>query len=93
MKRTTTREYDEQGRVTKEVVTEETTPEPAWGQGYPFWSVCTCGYSTAGCPLHPRWGTTWTSPYVTFMTSGTNGKELGEAVARRLGQSVEQARR
>ena len=55
MKRiTTTREYDDQGRLVKETVMETVAPDaPVY-----YWPTCTCG--TSGyCPTHGWRQPTW----------------------------------
>lgn len=61
---TTTREYDEQGRLVKETVMEtETSDAPVY---YPR-QTCTCG-GTTWCPVHGQRGW-WQWPVITCASS------------------------
>lgn len=64
---TTTREYDEQGRLVKETVMETETETPD-APVYPPQQACTCGNLYGWCPLHGQRGQ-WQMPIVTCIGS------------------------
>lgn len=64
MKRIIVEEYDDNGKLTKKIITEE-IESPTY---YPIWSVCTCGQTTV-CSLHPYGIRPWY--YHTISNSGT----------------------
>jgi hypothetical protein len=53
---TTTREYDDEGRMTRETIVEQETAELPTSI-----AQCSCGWSTV-CPVHPLWQR-YTQPY------------------------------
>lgn len=75
MTKTTVREYDAEGNLTRETITEQDDPRPVY--------ACQCGWSHY-CPAHGYWRTSptiWTYPQTITVTSGTNSYSVTGANA------------